>query len=61
MEEAVHAWLVTQRTTFFSEGIQKRVDHWTKCVEKDGAYTEQYVIVHTHFNYYLINLIADAF
>jgi hypothetical protein len=35
VKKVVHAWLVTQPRTFFSEGIQNLVDHWTKCVEKD--------------------------
>jgi histone-lysine N-methyltransferase SETMAR len=33
-KEAVHAWLASQPKTFFSEGIRKLVQRWTKCVEK---------------------------
>jgi histone-lysine N-methyltransferase SETMAR len=29
LKEVVHAWLVTQPKTFYSEGIQKLVSHWT--------------------------------
>jgi hypothetical protein len=41
VKEAVHVWLATQPKIFFSEGIQKLVDHWTMCVEKDGDCIEK--------------------
>jgi histone-lysine N-methyltransferase SETMAR len=34
VKEAAHARLAAQPITFFSEGIQKHVQRWTKCVEK---------------------------
>jgi hypothetical protein len=41
-KEVVHAWLFTQpKTFFFSEGIQKLVSRWTKCVAKEGDYVEK--------------------
>jgi hypothetical protein len=43
---------------FFSEGIQKLVDHWTKNAEKDGDYTENVILVTVLFNK---KLIADTF
>jgi len=39
VREAVHKWLCDQRKTFL-EGIHKLVDHWTKCIEKEGDYVE---------------------
>jgi hypothetical protein len=41
VKEAVHAWLTAQPKTFFSEGIRKLVQRWTKCVEKQGGYVEK--------------------
>jgi hypothetical protein len=41
VKEAVHVWLVTEPKTFFSKGIQKLVDCWTKFVEKDWDYIEK--------------------
>jgi hypothetical protein len=44
VKEAVHAWLVAQPKTFFSffsEGIRKLVQRWTKCVEQQGDYVEK--------------------
>jgi hypothetical protein len=32
VKEAVHVWLVTEPKLFFSENMQKHVDHWAKCV-----------------------------
>jgi hypothetical protein len=40
-KEAVHAWHAAQPKTFFSEGIRKLVQQWTKCVEKQGDYVEK--------------------
>jgi histone-lysine N-methyltransferase SETMAR len=45
LKEVVHAWLVTQPKTFFSEGIQKLVSRWTKCVAKEGDYVENDAVV----------------
>jgi hypothetical protein len=39
--EVVHKWLRDQLKTFYVEGIRKLVDHWTKCIEKEGAYVEK--------------------
>ncbi|PNF22874.1 hypothetical protein B7P43_G14964, partial [Cryptotermes secundus] len=41
VKEAVHARLAAQPKTFFSEGIRKLVQRWTKCVEKQGDYVEK--------------------
>ena len=34
VKEAVHDWLHSQPQTFFSNGIKKLTDRWTKCIEK---------------------------
>jgi hypothetical protein len=39
--QAGHKWLRDQQKTFFVEGIRKLVDHWTKCIEKEGDYVEK--------------------
>ena len=37
-KEAMRVWLIIQpKTLFFSEAIQKLVNRWTKCVEKEGT------------------------
>ena len=41
VKEAVHMWLNAQQKTFFSEGIEKLVQRWTKCIEKQGDYVEK--------------------
>jgi hypothetical protein len=41
VKEALHAWFAAQPKTFFSEGIRKLVQRWTKCVEKQGDYVEK--------------------
>ena len=41
VKEAVHAWLAAQPKTFFSEGIQKLLERWNKCIAKHGEYTEK--------------------
>ena len=41
VKEPVDAWLAAQPKTFFSEGIRKLVQRWTKCVEKQGNYIEK--------------------
>jgi hypothetical protein len=41
VKEAVHAWLAAQPKTFFSDGIRKLVQRWTKCGEKQGDYVEK--------------------
>jgi hypothetical protein len=43
--QAVHKWLRDQPKTFFVEGIRKLVDRWTKCIEKEGDYVENDVLV----------------
>jgi hypothetical protein len=30
------------------EGIRKLVDRWTKCIEKEGDYVENYVLVQAY-------------
>jgi len=37
----VHEWLAAQPKTFFSEGIQKLLERWNKCIAKHGDYTEK--------------------
>jgi hypothetical protein len=41
VKEAVHEWLAAQPKTFFSEGIQKLLDRWNKCIAKHGEYIEK--------------------
>jgi len=41
VQEEVHKCLHDQPKTFFLEGIRKLVDHWTKCIEKEGDYVEK--------------------
>jgi hypothetical protein len=59
----VHVRLVTQPKTFLSEGIQKLVSCWTKCVAKEGDYVEKWssckfcivvvLILKIHYRYFL--------
>ena len=46
--EAVRKWLRNQPKTFFLEGICKLVDHWTKCIEKEGDYVRNDVLVQAY-------------
>jgi len=41
VKEAVHEWLAAQPKNFFSEGIQKLLERWNKCIAKHGEYTEK--------------------
>lgn len=41
LKEAVHEWLAARPKTFFFEGIQKLLQRWKKCVEKQGDYVEK--------------------
>lgn len=41
VKDAVHTWLAAQPKTFFSEGIGKLVQRWTKCIKKQGDYVEK--------------------
>jgi hypothetical protein len=41
VKKTVHAWLAAWMKTFFSEGIRKLVQWWTKCIEKQGDYIEK--------------------
>ena len=41
VEEAVHEWLAARPKTFFSEGIQKLLERWNKCIAKHGEYIEK--------------------
>ena len=34
VKKAMHEWLAAQPKTFFSEGIQKLLEHWNKRIEK---------------------------
>ena len=40
VKKAVHEWLAAQPKTFFSEGIQKLLECWNKCIAKHGGYVE---------------------
>ncbi|PNF22656.1 hypothetical protein B7P43_G07101 [Cryptotermes secundus] len=44
-EEAVQKRLRDQTNSFFLEGIRKLVERWTKCIEKEGDYVENDVLV----------------
>lgn len=39
--EAVSEWLKRQPKEFYARGIEKLVDRWNKCIEKDGDYVEK--------------------
>lgn len=41
VKDAVLMWLRGQPITFFSEGICKLVEHWTKCILNQGIYIEK--------------------
>jgi len=41
VKETVHAWLVSQHKTFYSEGIKKIMRRGTKFIEKQGVYVEK--------------------
>jgi histone-lysine N-methyltransferase SETMAR len=41
VKKAVHEWLAAQPKTFFSEGIQKHVGCWNKCIAKHEDYVEK--------------------
>jgi len=41
VKKAVHDWLAAQPKTFFSEGIQKLLECWNKCVAKHRDYVEK--------------------
>ena len=41
VKEAAHAWLAAQPEAFFSDGIRKLVQRWTKCVEKQWHYVKK--------------------
>jgi len=41
VKEVVHEWLAAQLKTFFSEGIQKLLERWNKCIAKHGEYIEK--------------------
>jgi hypothetical protein len=43
VKEAVLAWFAAQPKTFFSEGIRKLVQQWTKRIEKQGTMLENYI------------------
>ena len=44
-KEAVHAWLAAQPKVFCPAGIKKLVQRWKKCIEKQGDYVENVVIL----------------
>jgi hypothetical protein len=37
----VNEWLAAQQKTFFSEGIQKLLEHWNKSIAKHGNCIEK--------------------
>ena len=37
----MHEWLAAQPKTFFSEGNQKLLERWNKCIAKHGEYIEK--------------------
>jgi len=41
VKEVVHEWLAAQPKTFFSEGIQKLLEHRNKRIAKHGEYIEK--------------------
>jgi len=41
VKKVVHEWLAAQPKTFFSEGIQKLLESWNKCIAKHGDYVEK--------------------
>jgi hypothetical protein len=41
MDVTVHAWLVSQPQTFYSEVIKQIVRWWTKCTVNQGDYVEK--------------------
>ena len=45
MKEAVHAWFAVQPKTFFYEGIKKLVQRLKKCIEKQGNYLKNDVVI----------------
>ncbi|PNF23181.1 hypothetical protein B7P43_G02737 [Cryptotermes secundus] len=51
VKEAVHVWLATQPKTFFSEGIRKLVQRWTKCVEKQGDCIKKLILMYVFYLY----------
>jgi len=42
VKEAVHEWRAAQPKTFVSEGIQKLLECWNKCIAKHGDYIEKW-------------------
>jgi len=42
VKKVVHEWLAAQPKTFFSEGIQKLLERWNKCIAKHGDYVEKW-------------------
>ena len=41
VKEAVHECLAAQPEDIFSEGNQKLLEHWNKCIAKHGEYIEK--------------------
>jgi hypothetical protein len=41
----VHEWLAAQPKTYFSEGIQKLLEGWNKCIAKHGDYIKNDIII----------------
>jgi hypothetical protein len=40
VKEALHDWLCTQPKQFYSDGVRKLVDCWTKCIKMQRDYIE---------------------
>jgi hypothetical protein len=53
VREAVHKWLRDQPKTFFLEGIRKFVDHWTKCIKKEGDCRKMTYLFNSYFCVYI--------
>ena len=41
VKEAASEWLCSQPSEFYAEGIDKLIDRWDKCVQKEGDYVEK--------------------
>jgi hypothetical protein len=44
VKEAVHTWLREQPKSFFSTGIQKLVERYSKCIVLQGDYVEKWYV-----------------
>ena len=53
VKEAEHTWLREKPKSFFSEGIQKLVERYDKCIALQGGLCRKmiYKIAHSYFYY----------